>query len=171
SPSRRARLSPALAILIGVISMPAGYALKGAVGGALVGLGIAAVVMGIWGLAASWFGPKPLRMVIRPRQKSLSDQAKFFQSHPPRCIAGFAAVPTQLPTAKSDGHASKSDLKNSTSVPIDAPEHINPVFALFCSCGGNRHFVHGYRWSNPDSNYKEVFLSPIVMECAACGKK
>src|SRR5262249_11876936 len=77
SPSRRAGLSPALAILIGVISMPPGYALKGAIGGALVGLGIAAVLMGIWGLAASWFGPKPLRMIIRPRQKSLSDQAKF----------------------------------------------------------------------------------------------
>jgi len=100
------------------------------------------------------------------------DQLSYFRSHPPRCIAGFTAQPTELPGAKLDGHASASQFKSDVppGVTIDAPEHINTVFALSCQCGGDRHYVHGHRWTNPDFDNAVVFLGPLVLECAACGK-
>jgi hypothetical protein len=98
------------------------------------------------------------------------DQARYFRSHPPRCIAGFVARPTELPGVDFDGHVSMSQLNFEVppGVTIDAPEHINPVFALFCRCGGDRHFVHCHRWANPDFGNQVVTLSPLVLECAAC---
>lgn len=100
------------------------------------------------------------------------DQASYFRSHPPRCIAGFAVQPTELPGVEFDGHLSRSQLPIDvpSGVTIEAPQHINPVFALSCQCGGTRHFVHGYRWINQDFHNACVFLSPLVLECAACGK-
>jgi hypothetical protein len=47
---------------------------------------------------------------------------------------------------------------------------MNPIFGLSCQCGGKLHYVHGYRWVNPDFGNAVVFLSPLVLECAACGK-
>lgn len=101
------------------------------------------------------------------------DYAKFFQTHPPRCIAGFNAQPTELPSVELDGHASASDVEFEIppGVTVDAPELFNPVFSLQCTCGGLDHFVHGYVWTNPDFNNVVVFLSPIVLECSTCGKK
>jgi hypothetical protein len=101
------------------------------------------------------------------------DQVSYFRSHPPRCIAGFIARPTELPGVEFDGHVSMSQLNIDVppGVTISAPEHINPVFALSCQCGGQRHYVHGYRWSNPDFHNAVVFLSPLTLECAACGKR
>jgi hypothetical protein len=55
-------------------------------------------------------------------------------------------------------------------VTIEAPEHYNPTFALQCQCSSNRHFVHCYRWVNPDYNNAVVTLSPLVLECTACAK-
>ena len=100
------------------------------------------------------------------------DQAAYYRSHPPRCIAGFVARPTELPGTEFDGHVTMSqlDLDVPSGVRIEAPEHINPVFALSCRCGGTRHYVHAYRWVNPDFNNATVYLSPLVLECAACGK-
>jgi hypothetical protein len=100
------------------------------------------------------------------------DQARYFRSHPPRCIAEFLAHPTELPGVEFDGHISMSQLKFGVppGVTIDAPEHINPVFALSCRCGGGHHYVHGYRWNNPDFRDVVVFLSPLVLECAGCGR-
>jgi hypothetical protein len=99
--------------------------------------------------------------------------ADYFSSHPPRCIAEFVARPTDLPGVQLDGHASMSQrtFQAPADVTISAPEHINLVFALSCQCGGSRHFVHGYRWTNPDVHNAVVFLSPLSLECAACGKK
>jgi hypothetical protein len=101
------------------------------------------------------------------------EQASYFRSYPPRWIAGFTAQPTELPGVEFDGHPSLSQLNVDVppGVTIDAPEHINPVFALSCSCGGRRHYVHGYQWTNPDFNNASVFLSPLILECAACGKR
>jgi hypothetical protein len=100
------------------------------------------------------------------------DQPIYFRSHPPRCIAGFVARNTELPGVAFDGHASLSDLKSQVlnSMTVEAPEHINPVFALSCSCGTIEHYVHGYRWRNPDYHNQLVFLSPLALECASCGK-
>lgn len=53
-------------------------------------------------------------------------------------------------------------------VVIEAPEHINPVFELLCRCGGDRHFVHCYRWTNPDYDSDPITLSPIDLECEVC---
>jgi hypothetical protein len=98
------------------------------------------------------------------------DQASYFRGHPPRCIAGFTPTPVALPGIGFDGHASLSQLKiNLPGVVVDAPEHSNPVFALACFCGSSRHFVHGFRWTNPDFDNADVFLSPLVLECASCG--
>lgn len=99
------------------------------------------------------------------------DQAAYFQSHPPRCLGGFTTQAAELPDAEFDGHASLSDLDFEVppGVKISAPEHINPVFSLACKCGAASHFVHGYRWINPDFNDAEVFLSPLSLECSACG--
>jgi hypothetical protein len=82
------------------------------------------------------------------------DQAEYFRAHPPRCIAGFAATPTELPEVQFDGHG----------------EPHNPVFALACGCGSRQLKVHGYRWSDPDSG-RAWLLSPLSAECAACGKR
>jgi hypothetical protein len=99
------------------------------------------------------------------------DQAGYFRSHPPRCIAGFAARPAELPGLRLDGHPSKSQLGVDLpqGVAFHAPEHINPLFALSCGCGGNRHYVHCHRWVNRDFHNQVVTLSPLDLECAACG--
>lgn len=100
------------------------------------------------------------------------DQASYLRSHPPRCLAGFISRPTELPGVGFDGHVSMSqvDFDAPPGVTIHAPEHLNPVFALSCQCGNSRHYVHAYRWVNPDYNNAVVLLSPLVLECAACEK-
>jgi hypothetical protein len=100
------------------------------------------------------------------------DQANYFRTHLPRCIAGFIARPTHLPGVALDGHASMSELKAEPhpGVTISAPEHSRPFFALSCTCGGGRYYVHGYRWVNTSFHNAVVFLSPLVLECPACGK-
>lgn len=101
------------------------------------------------------------------------DQAQYFRSHSPRCIAGFVARPTELPGVEFDRHVSMSqlDFEVPPEVTIDAPEHINPVFALSCRCGGNQHYVHCYLWANPDFHNQLVTLSPLELECADCRAK
>ncbi|MBX3442388.1 MAG: hypothetical protein KF774_08265 [Planctomyces sp.] len=100
------------------------------------------------------------------------DHAEYFRSHPPRCIAGFTAVPAELPGAAFDGHVSLSqlDFEPPPGVTIHAPELTNPIFALACRCGGQRHFVHCHCWINPDYGDQAVILSPLDLECAVCGK-
>jgi len=46
--SRPPKLSPPVAIVLGVFCIPLGFILKGSVGGALVGGGIGAILMGVW---------------------------------------------------------------------------------------------------------------------------
>ncbi len=101
------------------------------------------------------------------------EQTSYFRSHPPQCIAGFVARATQLPDVEFDGHASRSEYQRDVrpGVPIEASDNINTVFALSCRCGGNEHFVHGYRWTDPDSRRKTVvFVSPLALGCAVCGR-
>jgi len=108
---------------------------------------------------------------VRAKKGTASDAESYFRSHPPRCIAGFKARPAQLHGVEFDGHPSASQLGiNVPGVKIDAPEHINPVFALSCLCGADRHYVHGHLWSNPDFDNARVFLSPLALECVSCGK-
>ena len=99
--------------------------------------------------------------------------ADFLKSHQPRCLIGFCARPAALPDLKFDGHPSDSDLELDlpSGVTIQAPEEINTIFALSCTCGSDQHFIRGYRWQNPDYDDEVVFLSPLVLECAACGKQ
>jgi hypothetical protein len=100
------------------------------------------------------------------------DQVKYYRSHPARCLAGFLTRSTELPGVEFDGHLSLSQLDEDLrlSGKISAPEHINPVFGLSCKCGGDRHYVHGYRWANPDYHNEVVFLSPLRLECAQCNE-
>jgi len=99
------------------------------------------------------------------------DQAAYFRSHPPRCLSGFYAQTVQLPGATFDGHLPQLDVESPPGVTIDASEHINTVFSLACKCGGDSHYVHGYRWRNPDFDNTVVFLSPLALECSNCGAK
>ena len=101
------------------------------------------------------------------------DPRSYIHSHPPRCIARFIARPTELPGLEFDGHASRShlDIKVPPGVTIEAQEQVNPVFSLSCRCGSIWHYVHCYRWVNPDYMNEIVTLSPLVLECAACRMK
>jgi hypothetical protein len=99
------------------------------------------------------------------------DQASYFRSHPPRCIAGFIARPAELPGVEFDQHISMTPF--TPGVPmglttLDDPELIGSVFALSCRCGGDRHYVHCYRWVRADFNNAVETLSPVILECAAC---
>jgi len=101
------------------------------------------------------------------------DRSEYFRRHPPHCLAGFMALPAELPGVSFDGHVSASqfDNKGESGPTIEGPENIDVIFALSCHCGGKSHFVHGFRWTNPDSPRMPVFLSPLALECADCGKK
>jgi hypothetical protein len=46
--SRPAKISPLISCGLGLVLIPIGYALRGAIGGALEGGGIALVLMGVW---------------------------------------------------------------------------------------------------------------------------
>jgi hypothetical protein len=76
---------------------------------------------------------------------------EYYQSHPPRCVRGFSATPMEFPQTKFDGHG----------------EDLNPAFALACHCGSTQHRVAGYKVSTPEGS---IFLSPLALECQACGK-
>jgi hypothetical protein len=100
------------------------------------------------------------------------DQASYFRSHPPRCIAGFIDRPAQLPGVESDGAITMTLLNPGVPMgltTLDDPALICSVFALSCRCGGNRHYIHCYRSVNPDFDNATEIGSPIVLECAACG--
>lgn len=96
-------------------------------------------------------------------KKMAMDQAKYFRTHPPRCIASFAAAPVTLPDFAFEGHSPASG-------PIEGPQVINTAFSIACKCGCSSHYVHGYRWANPERDNAVLFLSPLVLECSACGK-
>ena len=94
------------------------------------------------------------------------DQAGYFRSHPPRCIKELVARPVELQGVQYDGHASRSEFDpEDAGMTIEGPDHINTVFALSCQCGGNRHYVHCYRWVKGNA---VVTLSPLALECARC---
>ncbi len=96
-----------------------------------------------------------IRMPTSP--KTLEDQAVYYASHPPGCIGGFRSKPVRLKGVQFDGHLS--------------PPELNPHFQLFCTCGHDHHAVTGYHWRNPDYHNDQVFLSPISLRCASCGKE
>jgi hypothetical protein len=104
------------------------------------------------------------------RSRDLSEQAAYYWSHPPRCLAGLTTTPATLVGLEFDGHASALTVQ-AAGVEIDAPNHLNTVFLLTCVCGHDRHFVLGYHWRNPDFHNKPVFLSPLSLRCASCGKE
>jgi hypothetical protein len=99
----------------------------------------------------------------------LQNQAAYYRSHPPRCIAGFIAKPVTLAAFTLDGHAPASSV-DVPGVVIEGPELLNTVFLLACACGGEQHYVLGYHWRNPDFHNELVFLSPLTLRCASCGK-
>jgi hypothetical protein len=100
----------------------------------------------------------------------LRAHAAYYWSHPPRCIAGFTATPAALPGVVFDGHASVPPVPV-PGVVIEGADHLNTVFLLTCVCGHDRHFVLGYHWRNPDFSNESVFLSPLSLRCASCGKE
>jgi hypothetical protein len=82
------------------------------------------------------------------------NQADYFRTHPPRCIAKFTATPAELPDVVFDGN----------------DEPFNSIFALTCRCGSGKFAVHGYRSVDPETGNAHL-LSPLAAECSGCGKK
>lgn len=78
----------------------------------------------------------------------------YLLANPPRCLAGFASQPHDMPGVTFDGHG----------------EELNTVFRLSCRCGHDQHYVLGHYWRNPDYRNVLVFLSPIALRCGACSR-
>lgn len=99
------------------------------------------------------------------------DQREYYQTHLPRCTAGFSAQLAELPDVQFDGHSSLSDLQvMSPGTNIEAPQHINTVFRLSCKCGSEKHYVFAHPWTNPERPEEFLFLSPIALQCVACNR-
>jgi hypothetical protein len=79
---------------------------------------------------------------------------KYFWDNRPRCVKEFFTERAELEEVAFDGHGTV----------------VNTVFKLGCKCGGEKMFVNGYHWKNPDFDNVEVFISPIELECELCGK-
>ncbi len=96
----------------------------------------------------------------------------YFQVNPPRCLAGFHAQSTLLPVQECSDHRSASDTgARVRPVTGSDTDDLHPVFALSCRCGGDRHLIRGY-WVNSDyASVGMVFVGPLALECAACGKR
>ena len=82
------------------------------------------------------------------------DQLNYHLQHPPRCLANFLVEPATLPGVVFDGHG----------------EPTNAIFKLKCIGDASKFFVRGYHSRNPDFNNVSVFLSPIALHCASCGR-
>jgi hypothetical protein len=76
----------------------------------------------------------------------------LLQTTPPACVAGFGLTPARLPAAWG------GDLCVST-------------WRLACPCGESRSRIRGFRLGdyNPAYPSSDLFISPIGLECAACG--
>lgn len=103
-----------------------------------------------------------------------TDWKEYLRTHPPRCLSGFDVVSTSLPEQRPSGHPSAEDMADIVgqypNVTINAPEIFNPVFRLNCKCGEDEFLVHGYLWHN-EHYKKDVFISPLRLECTSCQKK
>jgi hypothetical protein len=87
-----------------------------------------------------------------PRLADPEDPMPYLHPRPPECLAGFITTPTDRPMDNLDGHGSPW----------------NTFFEIRCNCGGMNHYVLGYYVTNPP--FGEVFVSPLALECQACGK-
>src|SRR5215472_16094796 len=54
-PSRPPKIKPHVAILVGLVLIPLGFSIKGALGGGLVGGGVGAILTGLWEFARRRF--------------------------------------------------------------------------------------------------------------------
>lgn len=71
---------------------------------------------------------------------------------PPRCLAGFTVAPATLPGVAFDGHGS----------------NLIKIYKLACPCGHDHFRALGHHLKNDRGD--DVFVSPLALECAACGK-
>ena len=89
-------------------------------------------------------------------EKRYNDALARLQANTPNCLDGFAATLTHdLDSLRFDGHG----------------EPLNKVYTLKCKCGGDRLAVIGYLTTNPDFNNARVFVTPIALRCAGCGRE
>ena len=93
-------------------------------------------------------------LALRNTPQPAAEPRAYYQAHPPRCVAGFRAKPIELRRIQFDGHV----------------DRLNITFLLACVCGNGCHYVSGFSWRNPDYRNELVFLSPLDLRCASCGK-
>ena len=74
---------------------------------------------------------------------------EYFETHPPRNIAGFTTMSVTFPDIQFDGHG----------------EELNPAFWIKCKCGSDQHRIHGFKFI-VEGGY--IFLSPLEVECPKC---
>jgi len=89
-------------------------------------------------------------------EKRYNDARARLMANTPKCLDDFVATPTHdLDDHRFDGHG----------------EPHNKVYALRCKCGGERLAVIGWHTTNPDFNNAKVFVSPLALRCATCGRE
>ena len=81
----------------------------------------------------------------------MTEHFKFLQSHPPRCLDGYTAIPYDGKGIEIDGHGAE----------------YNTFYQLQCQCGGKTHSVLGYYWEEPESS-SVCFIGPIATKCTTC---
>jgi hypothetical protein len=89
------------------------------------------------------------RYLLTPAATQMDNQAAYFETHPPKCIAAYIAEPTQLADVTFDGHG----------------EQLNPTFAIGCQCGHRRFIVLGHYTTNRDIL---IYVSPLALRCESC---
>ncbi len=88
--------------------------------------------------------------------QDIEGQRAFYQSSPPRCLDGFEVRPAELSAYRFDGHG----------------EIPNSYWSIACPCGGSKFRIYGHSYTCHPDNGEEypIFLSPVQLECAACGR-
>jgi hypothetical protein len=81
-----------------------------------------------------------------------TDQTRYYQEHPPRCLEAFATQAAPPPDGTLDGHG----------------EELNTAFSVRCSCGEAALTILGHSWREPGRHGQLILLSPLRLSCPTC---
>ena len=91
------------------------------------------------------------------------NQTAYYQAHPPKCIADFAAQPEWLDQVEYDGHGF------SGRYPDGLVANLNIVFAIKCQCGNATYRIIAESRQEEIRYYKKLVIAEkYFLECSAC---